>query len=180
MWSINGIFVMRSLKCQRIKTNISYNFVPTMTLLLLLCCFACSSFLPNIFITIVQMASWFTIIVTPILVAIVASVYVWRRGSRVARNAPSTFLRSIAKKPLRSDQRVLCCAGASITHGRVSFNWVNLLDSWLNITTSRDPSQGKWQVVNGGVNGDLAWNLLQRLQPIIDCKPNVITVLVYQ
>lgn len=125
------------------------------------------------------MVSWFTMIITPILIIMVAIMYVGRRSTRAPRNAPSSYLQTrTIKGGLKDDQRVICCAGASITHGRVSFNWVNLLDSWLNITTSGNPNDGKWQVINAGINGDLAWNLLQRLQPIIDCKPHVITILI--
>ena len=35
-----------------------------------------------------------------------------------------------------------------------------------------------FSIVNAGINGDLAWNLLERLDDVIDCNPNHITILI--
>ena len=54
-----------------------------------------------------------------------------------------------------SDSRpiVLCC-GDSITHGHIGYDWVGAL---------REKDSSKIYV-NAGINGDLAWNLNQRLE----------------
>lgn len=65
---------------------------------------------------------------------------------------------------------VVVCAGDSITRGAVSSNYVCLL---------RERFAGRSaEFVNSGVNGDLAWNLLERLDQIIACRPDVVTLLV--
>ena len=66
--------------------------------------------------------------------------------------------------------RVVVCAGDSITRGTVGSNYVRLLQQ-------RFARRGV-EFVNSGVNGDLAWNLLQRLDQIIACRPDVVTLLV--
>ncbi len=63
--------------------------------------------------------------------------------------------------------------GDSITHATVSANYVNLVESRLN----QDPTK-KLKTINAGINGEFAYNVLQRLDPIIQCVPNVITILI--
>ena len=67
-------------------------------------------------------------------------------------------------------RRVVVCAGASIVHGRVSVDFVELL--------RRCFAADEWAFVNAGVNGDLAYNVRQRLDPIIACGPHFVVILV--
>ncbi|HEX3783263.1 MAG TPA: GDSL-type esterase/lipase family protein [Pseudonocardiaceae bacterium] len=64
---------------------------------------------------------------------------------------------------------VLVCAGDSITHGLMSANWVRQVAR----TVAADVD-----TVNAGVGGDLAWNLLRRLDDVIACRPTIVTVLI--
>lgn len=63
---------------------------------------------------------------------------------------------------------LVVCAGDSLTHGVVSVNWVDML-------AGRMPEA---DFVNAGVNSELAWNLYQRLEPIIKLDPDCVTVLI--
>lgn len=65
---------------------------------------------------------------------------------------------------------LVVCAGDSITHGQVSANYVDRL------TTQWAPRG--YQFVNAGVNGQLAYNVAQRLDAIIACRPEVVTLLI--
>lgn len=58
------------------------------------------------------------------------------------------------------------CLGCSITRGQVSANYVEML-------RNRTP----FRFTNAGVNGDLAYNALQRLDPVIALQPDAVTVL---
>jgi lysophospholipase L1-like esterase len=60
--------------------------------------------------------------------------------------------------------------GDSITQGSVSANYVDLL-------AKRKAADG-FEFVNAGVNGNLAWNVLQRLDAVIARRPDVVTLLV--
>ena len=66
--------------------------------------------------------------------------------------------------------RLVACLGDSITQGQVSANYVKLLER-------RWESNGV-RFVNAGVNGDLAYNVAQRLDAVIAQRPDVVTLLV--
>jgi acetyl esterase/lipase len=68
------------------------------------------------------------------------------------------------------DGPVVVCAGDSITHGVMSANYVAMLDERLR--------PAGYRVVNAGVSGDLAYNLEERLDDIVACDPDVVTILV--
>jgi lysophospholipase L1-like esterase len=58
------------------------------------------------------------------------------------------------------------CLGDSITHGHLGSDWTDLL------------ARRGLCVVNGGINGELAWNVVQRLDRALACRPDVVTVLI--
>ena len=82
-------------------------------------------------------------------------------------NNPSYFLTHV--RPGFSG-KVLVCVGDSITHGRVSANYVDMLSNEL------DPKG--FYVVNAGINSELAYNVLVRLDSIIACNPDYVTILI--
>ncbi|MGI9278893.1 MAG: SGNH/GDSL hydrolase family protein [Endozoicomonas sp.] len=86
-------------------------------------------------------------------------------ATRLPRNRPDRFL-----SEKNSDHKVIACLGDSLTHGTVSYNYVEALEKSY---------KGKQvSLVNAGVNSDLAYNLLQRIDPVIHCKPSLVTVLI--
>jgi len=66
--------------------------------------------------------------------------------------------------------KTVVCFGASLTAGTVSFNYLDLLVS--------RPSLAGFQFINHGVNGDLAWNGLERLDRVIAERPDFVTILI--
>lgn len=69
----------------------------------------------------------------------------------------------------RDTKRPLCiCAGDSITHGVISANYVDML-------ATRLPD---WDFSNAGINSELAYNLAERLDPIIALEPAAVTILI--
>ncbi len=82
-------------------------------------------------------------------------------GNRPAAGNPSTFNAEEAAGT------VVVNFGDSITHGVLSADYVgNLRDEFPEYT-----------FINAGVNGELAWNLLQRADDVIACDPDYITIL---
>lgn len=69
-----------------------------------------------------------------------------------------------------TDQKILILIGDSITHGTVSFNYAEVLAQRL--------SEKGIDVINAGINGDLTYNVLQRLQNILLLDPDYITLLI--
>jgi lysophospholipase L1-like esterase len=68
-----------------------------------------------------------------------------------------------------NNKTIVVCAGDSITHGNVGINYVDMLERWLG---------DKRFFYNAGVNSDLTFTLLKRLDDIIATKPDIVTVLI--
>ena len=66
--------------------------------------------------------------------------------------------------------KTVVCFGASLTAGTVSFNYLDLLGA--------RPSLAGYQFINHGVNGDLAWNGLERLDRVVAERPDFVTILI--
>ncbi len=66
--------------------------------------------------------------------------------------------------------KTVVCFGASLTAGTVSFDYVELLRA--------RPSLAGFRFINHGVNGDLAWNGLQRLDKVVAERPDIVTILI--
>ncbi|MCH2187257.1 SGNH/GDSL hydrolase family protein [Myxococcota bacterium] len=62
------------------------------------------------------------------------------------------------------------CLGDSLTHGNVSYDYVHALASRL------EPNG--YTVLNAGLNGDLAWNVLQRIDAVLQGTPSFVVLLV--
>ena len=75
-----------------------------------------------------------------------------RARMRAPENNPGAFLERGRQTTTRT---LVVCAGDSITHGVVSANYVEMLER-------RFAADG-YEFVNAGINGQLAYNLLQRL-----------------
>lgn len=86
------------------------------------------------------------------------------------------ILKNIMKPPsnypvvsaILPNKKILICAGDSITHGNMSYNWVKDLSTQLP----------NYQVFNAGINADLSYTLLNRLDDIIAMKPHHINILI--
>ena len=66
--------------------------------------------------------------------------------------------------------KTVVCFGASLTAGTVSFNYVDLLGERRSLAGFR--------FINHGVNGDLAWNGLERLDQVVAERPDFVTILI--
>lgn len=87
---------------------------------------------------------------------------------QVSTHLPSTFPVLGKLPPLDSARPVVVCLGDSNTHGNVSYNWVAGLQQ-------RHPA---YQFVNAGRNSDLTYTLLRRLEAVLACQPDYVTLLV--
>ncbi len=108
------------------------------------------------------------ILIVPLIIVavmVLILVYGYQSATRLPHNTPESFLASGKRSG-----KVVVCLGDSITHGRVSHNYV---DELKRRYPDRDIS-----FVNAGINSELAHNLLERLDPVIKCNPDIITILV--
>jgi lysophospholipase L1-like esterase len=104
----------------------------------------------------------YAILAAAVLVAAATVAWKWYRVLQPPARAPERWSESL--RPAAGP--VVLCLGDSITHGHLGSDWTGLLES-RGLT-----------VVNGGINGELAWNLVQRLDRALACRPNVVTVLI--
>ena len=89
----------------------------------------------------------------------------------------SCMLYQINKNPMHprhhisdkeDNKKLVVFAGNSITHGRIGYDWVRSLS--LNDTSKI--------YLNAGMNGDLSWNVNQRIDEIIKCDPDLVFLLI--
>jgi lysophospholipase L1-like esterase len=110
-----------------------------------------------------------SIIVSVILVVgLLATNVYYQSVMKLPPNTPSKYL----KQQSGNDKQrpVLVLLGDSITHGRIGVNYADMVADQLE---SRN-----LEIVNAGINSELAWNALQRLNEVIDCDPDIVTVLI--
>jgi lysophospholipase L1-like esterase len=69
-----------------------------------------------------------------------------------------------------SGARHVVCLGDSLTRGQVSVDFVKVLGARIIGQQVR--------LTNAGVNGDLAYNVLQRLDSVVELRPDVVSVLI--
>ena len=93
-----------------------------------------------------------------------AFLWVSHQSGRLPYQRPRNYL----EYPERQAGLLVVCAGDSNTQGRAAASYVELLQRRL----------GQHLFLNAGVNGELAWNLHQRLDEIAACRPDVVTVLI--
>jgi lysophospholipase L1-like esterase len=86
----------------------------------------------------------------------------------VRRPAPDNPL-ECAREKLCAGKRVVVCIGDSITRGEVSYNYVDLLQERLG---------DGFEVINAGINSELSYEALQRLDQVLACEPAMVTVLI--
>jgi len=87
----------------------------------------------------------------------------------IRRPAPDNPLEYVREKEARAGKWVTVCVGDSITRGEVSYNYVDLLEARLG---------DRYEVINAGINSELSYEVLQRLDQVIACEPDLVTVLI--
>lgn len=92
-------------------------------------------------------------------------VYAFVMATRLPGSRPEKYL----NKDPHQGTRVLTI-GDSITHGAMSANYVKLLEHRF--------SGQEYSFINAGINAELVWNVLQRVDDIIACDPDYITILI--
>jgi lysophospholipase L1-like esterase len=71
---------------------------------------------------------------------------------------------------MKNIEKKVVCLGASLVRGQVSYNFVELL--------SQRMAEDGFRFINAGVAGDQAYNVLMRLDSVINDQPDFIIVLV--
>jgi lysophospholipase L1-like esterase len=97
--------------------------------------------------------------------SIAATAYAFWRALR----RPAEDVVAHGHEPRKPGERRIVCAGDSLTHATISFDYVQALRERLGPNV---------RIFNAGVNGDLAFNLAERLPSIVACAPDDVVVLI--
>jgi len=103
------------------------------------------------------------LIATVILITVVF-FYV---SSIIATLPKGTANNLLQTKPKKAG-RVIACIGDSLTHG-------NIGDCWVESLRREYPED---TFLNEGINGDVVWQVQQRIKPILACKPDVVIIMI--
>lgn len=113
------------------------------------------------------MARWILTILSGVVIIPAAIVgYVGYQALRMPSGNPVDFKRT--PKQDVEGSKLIACVGDSMTHGHIGHSWVSDL---------RQAYPGH-TVINAGINGNLAWNVDQRLDEILDLRPDIVLLLV--
>jgi len=103
------------------------------------------------------------LIATVILITVVF-FYV---SSIIATLPKGTANNLLQTKPTKAG-RVIACIGDSLTHG-------NIGDCWVENLRREFPED---TFLNEGINGDVVWQVQQRIKPILACKPDAVIIMI--
>jgi lysophospholipase L1-like esterase len=110
-----------------------------------------------------------TNIILLVLIAVaimVATVFIY--VSRIISLPPEGRAVDYLNSKLKNNQRVIACIGDSLTHGNIGQSWVDYLRQEF-------PND---VFLNEGINGNTAWQVIQRIDPILRCQPDLIILLI--
>lgn len=103
-------------------------------------------------------------LVFSVITLIMGGYTIFKFSKRQANN-PKKF-----KHKPSAGRKVVACLGDSHTQGTMAHNFVNDLAAQMG-------NKG-YDFMNAGVNGDLVYNVLSRIDDIIDCHPDYIIILI--
>ncbi len=113
-------------------------------------------------------AGWMIVLTLALLGAVYFVTQLLRMLRPHPDNFPTTaFLQKIQAVP---PERRAACLGDSITQGDIGASYVRLVQKWA--------APQAITVINAGINGDLSYTLVSRLDAVIQAQPAVVTILI--
>ena len=88
--------------------------------------------------------------------------------SKIISTLPVGRAEDYLNKQNQSNKKIVACIGDSLTHGNVGQSWVDYLRHEFKDIL----------FLNEGINANTSWQVLQRLEPILECKPDVIILMI--
>ena len=107
---------------------------------------------------------FFIIFLATVILIAVAFFYV----SSIIATPPNGRAIDLAEQERPKIVRVVACIGDSLTHGNIGVCWVESLRQEFP----------KDIFLNEGINGDVVWQVHQRIEPILKCKPDIAIIMI--
>lgn len=109
-------------------------------------------------------------IIVGFIISSLISLFIFQRiVLHVMNTPPSNHPKAYLSKP-KGDKKVIINIGDSITHGVVSHNYSKIIEAAM--------SPKGYETINAGINADLAYTVMQRIDDIVACKPAIATILI--
>ena len=108
----------------------------------------------------------FLILLVLIIAAALAAAFFY--VSKIISSPPKGRAEDYLSRNVKSDNKIIACIGDSLTHGNIGQNWVDFLRKEF-------PND---VFLNEGINGNTAWQVIQRLDPILKCKPDLVILMI--
>ena len=106
------------------------------------------------------------LLITFTAVIIITAVFLYI--SKIIASPPDGRAQDFLESSKNKDQRLIACIGDSLTHGNIGQSWVD----YLRKEFPEDI------FLNEGINGNTAWQVLQRLDPILKLNPDIVILLI--
>ena len=103
-----------------------------------------------------------------VLIIAAAPVAAFFYVSKIISTTPKLRAQDYLNSNVKSDKRIIACIGDSLTHGNIGQSWVDYLRQEF-------PND---VFLNEGINGNTAWQVIQRLDPILKCKPDLVILMI--
>ena len=107
---------------------------------------------------------FFIIFLATVILIAVAFFYV----SSIIATPPNGRAIDLTKQERPKIGRVVACIGDSLTHGNIGVCWVESLRQEFP----------KDIFLNEGINGDVVWQVHQRIEPILKCRPDIAIIMI--
>jgi lysophospholipase L1-like esterase len=107
---------------------------------------------------------FFIIFLATVILIAVAFFYV----SSIIATPPNGRAIDLTEQERPKIRRVVACIGDSLTHGNIGVCWVESLRQEFP----------KDIFLNEGINGDVVWQVHQRIEPILKCRPDIAIIMI--
>ena len=104
------------------------------------------------------------ILVATVILFVVGFLYV----SSIVLTPPKGRSAELSLHSHPKSGRIVACIGDSLTHG-------NIGDCWVENLRREFPED---TFLNEGINGDVVWQVNKRIEPIINCSPDMIILMI--
>ena len=106
------------------------------------------------------------IILVLIIAAALAAAFFY--VSKIISTLPNGRAEDYLNSNDQQDKKIIACIGDSLTHGNIGQSWVDYLrEEFPNDI-----------FLNEGINANTTWQVLQRLEPIFECKPDLVILMI--
>jgi lysophospholipase L1-like esterase len=109
-----------------------------------------------------------TVVLISILAILIIAISLFVFVAVLLATPPKGTAQEMLSHRLKKGGRIVACIGDSLTHGNLGVCWVSMLRKEF-------PEDA---FLNEGINGELTSQVIQRIKPILECKPDIAILMI--